>query len=134
MTPKELSLIKQKYCEDHFIREVNKVDFQLVRKNSKGQGVFLVTIPGKQPIHYELPKQDLSGLSEYKTLSIPKQYRNDFDAAHNKVMIAEWVNRGTGLALIDSDIAGLSSSKTHLTVIIAADSMRFKSDFRLIRL
>lgn len=135
MTPKELSLIKQKYCEDHFIRDnISKVKIELVRTTNKGHGVFVVTVPGKESVHFELPKQDLSGLSDNKTLSIPKQYRNDFDASHNKAMIAEWINRGTGINLLETDIANLTPTKTHLIVGIAADSMRFKSDFRLIRL
>lgn len=135
MTPKELSLIKQKYCEDHFYRgNVDLVGFELVKTNNKGQGIFLVSIPGKPSVHYELVKQDLSGYNDNKTLSIPHSDRHQFSAINSKVGIAEWINRGTGIAMIESDIASLSASKTHLTVIIAADSMRFKSDFRLIRL
>lgn len=120
-----LNLIKKKYCEDFFIRDSKSISLEHVSVNRKGNNVFLVTSPTGNS-YYELKKVNLSGLSNNKSLSIPKQYRNDFDVNHSKSMIANWINRHTGLRLIEEDIAYLVPEKDHLCVVIAADSMRFE--------
>lgn len=136
MTDKEVSLIKQKWCEDNRIplSERKAIKFSLMSFNRRGNAVFLVSNPKVGSDYFEVVKQDLSGFSDNKTLSIPSAYRNDFDARHNKGFIAEWVNRRMGIGLLDTDITYLVSDKDYLTIIISPDSMRFKSSFRLIRL
>lgn len=135
---KVLSLIKKKYCEDLMLKDgsvIAAVTLQHVGTNSKGNAVFLVNYPGKEPYYYELPKVDLTGFSQIKSLSIPRQYRNDFDVNHSKAMIVNWVNRHTGHRLVEEDIAYLIPEKAHITVVVSPDSMRFKStSFQLIRL
>jgi hypothetical protein len=135
---KVLALIKKKYCEGLFIKDprvINEITFQHVSTNAKGNAVFLIQHPGQEALYYELEKVDLSGFSRMKSLSIPKQYRNDFDVNHSKAMISNWINRHTGHSLVEEDIAYLVPEKEHLCVVIAADSMRFKStSFQLIRL
>ena len=135
---KVLSLIKKKWCEDHFIRDkklIEQIIFTKVSTNAKGNAVFMITQPDSVPIYYELEKIDLSGFSRAKNLSIPKQYRNDFDVMTNKAMIAQWINRYTGHALVEEDISYLVPEKDAIIVVMAPDSMRFKpTSLQLIRL
>lgn len=132
------SLVRKKYCEGLFIKDpkvVASIDFERVSTNAKGNAVFLVKHPGKEPFYYELTKVDLSGFSKMKALAIPKQYRNDFDIKTNKAMIANWINRHTGHALVEEDIAYLVADKQYISVVISADSMRFnQTSIQLIRL
>lgn len=135
MNPRELELVKLKFCEDNrIVDQLDKVAMQQVGMSRRKQAVFIMTVPGRQPFHYEVEKVDLAPMSDIPGMAIPKEYRTRERLLTNKGIIAEWVNRFTGLRMIESDIAYLSPSKTHLNVIVAADSMRFKSDFRLIRL
>jgi len=134
---KAITLIKNKYCQDHRITDkkvIKAITFELVNRNKAGNSVFLVTVPGSDPVYYEVPRVDMSGLTRLPLLSIPRTYRNDFDAMNNKAMIADWIQRKTGHDIIDEDIAYLSHDKDHLTVVISPDSMRFKNSFQLIRL
>lgn len=135
---KVLSLIKRKYCEDLFIRpgaEMDAVAFQHVTTNQKGNAVFEVTHPGEPAHYWELVRIDLAYLSDNRALSIPKQYRNDFDVNHCKAMLVNWINRYTGINLLEEDVSYLVPEPGHITVVIAPDSMRFTStSFKLIRL
>lgn len=132
------SLIKKKYCEDLFLKDqkvIKDITFEKVSTNARGNAVFSVKHPGKEPFYWELQKVDLSGFSRMKALSIPKQYRNDFDVKTNKAMIANWINRHTGHGLVEEDIAYLVPDKEYISVVISADSMRFnQTSIQLIRL
>lgn len=131
-------LVRKKYCEGLFIKDpkvINAITFEKVSINAKGNAVFSVRHPGEESFYYEVEKVDLSGFSKMKALSIPKQYRNDFDIKTNKAMIANWINRHTGHALVEEDIAYLIADKQYISVVIAADSMRFnQTSIQLIRL
>lgn len=132
------TLVKKKYCEGLHLKDpkvIAAITFEKVSTNAKGNAVFLVKHPGKEPFYWELIKVDLSGFSRAKNLSIPKQYRNDFDVRTNKALIANWISRHTGHALVEEDIAYLVAEKEYISVVIAADSMRFnQTSIQLIRL
>lgn len=135
---KTLALIKKKYVEDAHIldsQEILNTTLERVSVNAKGNHVFLVSKADGDTVYYEYVRVDLSHFDCVASLSIPKQYRNDFDVRTNKAMIAEWITRHIGHHLLDDDIAYLVPEKDTLTVVMAPDSMRFTpTSFRLIRL
>jgi len=135
---KVLALIKQRYLEDNHILDATEAlntTFTHTATNAKGNAVFLVSKANGDNVYYEHQRVDLSCLDMVKTLSIPRQYRNDYDVNHNKAMIANWVTRYSGHHVLDEDIAYLVPDKETLTVVLVSDSMRFTpTSFRLIRL
>lgn len=135
MTAKEVSLVKRRFCQDRRIKDEKSVLLTHLHRNlSTGEHTFLVEREGHDNAYYTHKKVDLGPLSTLRTLDIPKEYRNDFDAQHNKAFIAEWIRRKTGHDVIDTDISTLLSGKGTLDIIISPDSMRFKNSFQLIRL
>jgi len=132
---KELSLIKRRYCQDNGIKDESTVTLTHFRHDKQtGNHTFLVEIAGADSRHYTLKRVDLSGLTGFRTLDIPKQYRKDFDANHNKAFVADWIHRKTGHEIIETDISCLVSDAGKLLVIIAPNSMRFKNSFHITRL
>lgn len=131
-TAKEVNLVKRRYCQDRRLDE-KSVSFTHVKRNASGEHVFLVEVNGQND-YYVHPRVDMTGLSSLRTLDIPKEYRNDFDAQHNKAFIAEWIRRQTGHDVMDTDIDVLVATKGKLDVVISPNSMRFKNSFQLIRL
>ena len=131
-TAKEVNLVKRRYCQDRRLDE-KSVSFTHVKRNASGEHVFLVEVNGQND-YYTHPRVDMTGLSSLRTLDIPKEYRNDFDAQHNKAFIAEWIRRQTGHDVMDTDIDVLVATKGKLDVVISPNSMRFKNSFQLIRL
>lgn len=132
-TTKEVNLVKRRYCQDRQLNE-KSVSFTHVSRNaSTGEHVFLVEVDGLNA-YYVHPRVDMTGLTSLRTLDIPRAYRNDFDAQHNKAFIADWIRRQTGHEVIDTDIGSLAASKGRLDIVMSPDSMRFKSSFQIIRL
>lgn len=136
MSAKSISLIKKRYFEDLRITDpalIAFAHFELVTTNKRGNAVFQVTVADREVVYHEVRKVDLAGLDKLPALAIPPRKRADVDITTNKALIADWIYRCTGNELIEEDIARLVTTRDTVTVLIAPDSMRFKSSFQLIR-
>jgi len=133
---RELTLIKRRYCQDNGIKDEKSITLTHFRLDKKTmEHTFLVEFAdGRDSKYYILKRIDLSGLSGFRTLDIPKQYRNDFDAQNNPAFIADWIQRRTGHDLVESDISCLAAETGKLTVVISPNSMRYKNSFQINRL
>jgi len=132
---REINLVRKRFCEDRMITDESSISITWASySRATDEHCFLVEHPNGDNDYYIHPKVNLSGLSNLRSLDIPATYRNDFDAQHNKSMIADWVHRITGHHLIDTDISALVREEKTLTVIISPDSMRFANSFQLNRL
>lgn len=136
MNEKEISLVRQRYCEDRHIQNPPaSLQLEHYRKDpSTGEHCFFVEEDGKETIVYPHVREDLSGLSSFRTLDIPVEYRNEYQNLHNKAFMADWIRRKSGHPVIDTDIQYLVVERNQVTVVISPDSMRFKNSFQLKRL
>jgi hypothetical protein len=133
---KEISLVRQLYCEERKITNP-PASLRLThnrRDPSTGEHCFFVDELGKDSIVYVHKRLDLSGLTHFRTLDIPKEYRNEDQTLNNKSFMADWIRRKTGHKLIETDIGYLVVEKTKVSIVISADSMRFTNSFQLTRL
>lgn len=130
MDPSTLSLCKKEYCIRNNLRNVRDVEFKFLKLNSEGEGVFSVSVNGSSSEYKTLTKKDLNPLSGFKTLSIKRKELESL-ADVSKSMIANWVNSKTGDTLHQSDIDYVIVNKNDISVIISANSMRFKNGFNI---
>lgn len=77
---------------------------------------------------YVLEKTDLDYISNQKCLHIEKRFGN-----MNKSQIITWVRQQVNVHLLESDMDHIVTDNKAFTIIISADSMRFKNSFKLYR-
>lgn len=130
MDSNTLSLCKKEYCIRNNLRNTAVVDFKFLKLNEKGEGVFSVSVGGSSTEYKVLTKKDLQPLTSFRSLSIK---RNDLDNVNgiSKAILAGWVNSKTGDTLHQSDIDYVVVNKNHISVVMSANSMRFKNGFNI---
>lgn len=138
ITTKELSLVIDEYCANTNITdpEVKKsIVIGLVGKNGNGDNMFSVqrlynpSSKTRTNSLYELQKTDVDYLSSQQCLKIQKRYGD-----MGKAQIINWVKQQVNIHLLESDIDRVVIEPDAFTVVISADSMRFKNSFKLYRI
>lgn len=127
---KELRLIKETFCRLHKLP--TSTELTLVKQGQNAatlNTVFLVTGPGFPGVRYEHERISLTPYTQIKKLSLGAEFK-DNPSLINKDSIAAWVNRTINVGLLPSDIGQLIMGD-RVTVISAANSMRFKHSFSM---
>lgn len=127
-----LNLVRKAFCDKRGIKTLAPSAFVYQRTDRfRGNAIFLASPPGGVPEMYEHPRQDLSGLSLNKALSIPKDMQSSREVILNKDHIASWVNAKVNAQLLPEDIDKVLLDGRKVSVILSPNSMRFKGTFTL---
>lgn len=121
ISTQELMVITRTYKSSN-----NKRNITLSHKgfNSKGEAVFSVYQFGVFKENHTLVKKDLSCYNDLSILNIPTKISPSI-FSNNKAYVVNWINRQTGLGILENDIDRLVVVKDKVTVIINPSSNRF---------
>lgn len=119
---KSLRLVKAHYCNEKKIPYSDDMSIQVVKVNPR-TGNYQFLINGAL---YEYERIDLSPYSKYKGLELESAEKLN-RTSMSKDGIINWFNSHTNLNLLFEDVGQVLVQLDKVSVIAAANSMRFKS-------